>query len=229
VEAEGAVIERSLADLFGYHLVQVGVIAGVDPMAQSRILNRALVCLEGDELPGGYPITRGAAAALPVDSDSVDVVLMGHVLEFEPDPHAALREALRVLVPEGHLVIAAFNRWSLLGLWGLMPRCRHEVPWRGQFLGQNRLKDWLSLLGFELTAQVPCFFEPPLRNERLLRRLGVMTLAGRRMLPMCAAAYVMVARKRVTALTPIRPRWRGSRRPMAVGLAGPSVRVSDGE
>ncbi len=227
LEAEASEFERTLTNLFGYHLVQVGQLPGPDPADHSRILNRALVALDGDICPAGAPVTRGAAAALPIDSDSVDVVLMRHVLEFEPDPHAALREALRVLVPEGHLVMSAFNPWSLLGLARTMRRSRREPPWGGQFLAQARLKDWLGVLGFELVRQVPCFFGVPVRNERLARRLASVGMAGARVLPMCAGSYVLVARKRVTALTPIRPRWRPSRRLMAVGLAGPSARVSD--
>ncbi len=227
LEAESGELERTLTNLFGYHLVQVGQLPGPDPSDHSRILNRALVALDGDSCPSGAPVTRGAAAALPIDSDSVDVVLMRHVLEFEPDPHAALREALRVLVPEGHLVVSAFNPWSLLGVSRMLRRGRHEPPWGGQFLAQARLKDWLGVLGFELVRQAPCFFGVPVRNERLARRMAGVGAAAARVLPVCAGSYVLVARKRVTALTPIRPRWRPSRRLMAVGLAGPSARVSD--
>lgn len=227
IEAEAGEFERALANLFGYHLVQVGSLPGVDPARHSRILNQATVALDGDDCAQGTAVARGAAAALPIDSDSADVVLMRHVLEFEPDPHAALREALRVLVPEGHLLISAFNPWSLLGLWRVARRSRRDPPWHGQFLAQSRLNDWLGVLGFELVHQAPCFFGAPVRNERILRRLGAIGEAGGRVLPMCAGSYVLVARKRVTALTPIRPRWRPSRRLMAVGLAGPSTRVSD--
>jgi len=38
---------------------------------------------------------------------------MPHTLEFTNDPHQVLREVDRVLIPEGHVVILAFNPWSL--------------------------------------------------------------------------------------------------------------------
>ena len=46
-----------------------------------------------------YPVVQGSAIALPVESDSVDVVVLPHILEFEAQPHEALRESARVIVP----------------------------------------------------------------------------------------------------------------------------------
>lgn len=226
LDVESRAVSRGLINLFGYHLVQVGNLAGFDAMAQSRVLHRLVVALDGDPVPAEYPAIRGRACSLAIDSDSVDVIVMPHVLEFEREPHDALREALRVLVPEGHLIIAGFNPWSLLGLWRAVPRASSTAPWRGQFLAQRRVREWLSVLGFEVLGNSPCFFKPPLRNQRVLRRLDLFEAVGARMLPMCSAAYVLVARKRVTTLTPIRPRWKPSRRLVAVGLARPSARAS---
>ena len=221
VEAELDHLRRLLPNLFGYYVVQVGRLGRFDLLGQSRILQRLVVELDGDPAATQYPAACGSATALPVDSHSVDVVVMPHILEFEAHPHEALREALRVLVPEGHLVLCGFNPWSLLGLRQLLGP-RRAMPWSGHFLGLSRIKDWLALLGFDVLALESCFFRPPFRDERVQRRLRFLDVAGRTAWPYFAGAYVVLARKRVTTLTPLRPRWNPRRRLVAVGLTGPS-------
>ena len=90
--------------------------------------------------------------------------MLAHVLEFEPTPHEALREAQRVLVPEGHVVIAGFNPWSLMGIWRAVLHRSGVTPWSGDFLGLSRLEDWLALLSFDVTQVESLFFRPPFKS-----------------------------------------------------------------
>lgn len=60
---------------------------------------------------------QGDAAQLPLDDGSVDVVVSGLVLNFIPDPGAALREMARVATDEG--IIAAYV-WDYAGKMELM-------------------------------------------------------------------------------------------------------------
>lgn len=46
--------------------------------------------------------------ALPFPNASLDLVVLPHTLELSVDPHMALREVERVLVPEGRVVIAGY-------------------------------------------------------------------------------------------------------------------------
>jgi SAM-dependent methyltransferase len=57
-------------------------------------------------LAGRAALHAGRAAAIPLDDASVDVVVSGLVLNFVPDPQAALREMARVTIPGG--AIAAY-------------------------------------------------------------------------------------------------------------------------
>jgi SAM-dependent methyltransferase len=220
---EASLMTEVLPNLFGYYAVQVGHLGDVDLLGSSRILHRLMVTPDGRGGPGGYPVARGMPTALPVESDGVDLVLLPHVLEFESDPHDALREAARVLVPEGHLVVCGFNPWSLLGLWRGLRRRGSPVGADGQMLGANRLRDWLKILGFELRTQSVYCFRPPLHGPTLMRRLEFLERMGPRIVPPLGGAYLILARKRVSTMTPIRPRWRFRRRLSAVGLPGPSV------
>ena len=224
LQEERVHIERILPELFGYHLVQVGRMAETDLLAGSRIPGR--VVIEVDGMPGRCPdpVVHGRASALPIESDGVDVVVMPHVLEFEAAPHEAVREACRVLVPEGHLIISAFNPWSLFGAWRLALRARGTAPWCGHFISARRLRDWLTLLGLDVLSVGSHFRRPPLGSPRLLSRLAFLEQDATPLSPAFGAAYVALARKRVTTLTRVRPRWRPKRRLVAVGLAGPSAR-----
>jgi len=142
------------------------------------------------------------------------VLFRSHTLEFEPDPHEVLREVERVLAGEGHILILGFEP---AGLWAI----RHRVT-RGGFppglvrtLSRKRLRDWLRLLGFEVTSTHRFLTTPPLESL-------VSGTVGSKLVPDAlngrfGSVYLMKARKRVYTLTPIRPLRR--RAPAFVGTA----------
>jgi SAM-dependent methyltransferase len=226
LQREMELLDEVLPDLFGYHLLQVGRVGTADMLSASRILHRAMVEVDGDPDSCAYPCLLGAPQDLPIASDSVDVVVLTHVLEYAPSAHDTLREAQRVLVPEGRLLVLGFNPWSWLGIWRLILRRYGKAPWRGRFLGLNRMRDWLALLGFDELAVKMHFFRPPFRNEGLMARLYFMEVLGQRLWPYLAGAYLLVAKKRVATLTPLRPQWQPRRHLVAVGVARPSARIS---
>lgn len=222
---ECAQLERALPDLFGYHLLQLGHPAGADLTGASRIMHR--VVMEGE--PGGvgrryHAGLIGAAQALPIAADSVDVVILPHSLEVEDEPHQVLREAERVLIPEGHLMVLGFNPWSLWGLWRMALQRGGRPPWCGRFLSTVRLKDWLALLGFDTLGVRYYFFRPPLQSEAVMQKLNFLEHVGERYWPRFAGAYLLLAKKRVATLTPIKPRW-SAQRLVRAGVAEPTTRV----
>ena len=216
-------LERMLPDLFGYHLVQVGRLGNGDMTQSSRIHHRLLLWVdECGPLPPGSVIAE--PESLPLAADSIDVVILPHVLEFSLNPHRVLREAERALIGEGHLVLLAFNPWSLWGLWRLLFGWRRQAPWHGQFYGVARIRDWLSLLDFDLVSLDRFAFCPPLR--RAIGRVGWLENLGRALWPALGGAMLIVARKRVLPLTPVRLRWQSRRTLIAAGAAEPSARRS---
>lgn len=224
LDAEEALLGEFLPDLFGYHILQLGRIEGRDLLDGSRIPHRVVLDIEcpgRDERPVA-PVA--APAQLPFAADALDVIVMPHVLEFERRPHAVLREVERILIPEGYLVLTGFNPWSLWGLWRLVAGWRKVLPWCGSFRTLPRIGDWLSLLGFEIVHTRTVFFRPPLGSERLMGRLEGMERAGARYWRPLGAAWVIVARKKVIAMTPVRSRWDRRRSLVAPGVAEPSTR-----
>jgi len=81
---------------------------------------------------------------------SVDVCLLAHTLPWCTDPHRLLREADRVLIDDGWLVISGFNPISLMGLRKLVPVLRKTSPYNSRMFTLMRQLDWLSLLNFEV-------------------------------------------------------------------------------
>ena len=218
-------VHGAVGNLFGYHCLQVGDLAGADLLSASRILGRTVVDIDGGAPRRRYPIVNGSATSLPIDSHAVDVVILPHVLEFESKPHEALREVSRVLVPEGSLVILGFNPLSVIGLQRLFRYRAAVAPWCGTFLGASRLRDWLTLLGFDIVDQRPCFSsKQENRSWRAERRTFAEWVP-----PALAHARLILARKRVNSMLITRARWKPGRRLAGVGLAGPSVRSAGGE
>lgn len=149
----------------------------------------------------------GFNEALPFKSNSLDTVLLSHVLEYSADPHQVLREAKRVLVGDGTLIICCFNPWSLLGLRRLFSS-KTIAPWQGHFFTKSRIKDWLSLLSFDVNACERVMFRPPLQSEKWLNRMTKFDTIGPRFWPFLSGVQVLVATKRTVPLTPVTQRWR---------------------
>jgi SAM-dependent methyltransferase len=211
---ETRLLQDELADVVGFELLQVGRWGDSSALcAGARTQHRTLIAPDA----GGPNAIRANFDTLPIATNSVEAVLLPHTLEHAARPHQVLREVDRVLVGEGNVVICGFSPW---GPWG----ARHFLA-RGDFpphamrmMSERRTRDWLSLLSFEIVASRRYLFAPPwtqrmfgLRPESWLERRGPMLAAP------LAGAYLLKARKRVHAVTPIRPAW--SSRPVIVGGA----------
>ncbi|HEY5791170.1 MAG TPA: methyltransferase domain-containing protein [Gammaproteobacteria bacterium] len=220
--AERAQLEPLLPRMFGFHLLQVGALPPDAGLLESSPIRHRVV-LDSDRLAGGCGLAA-QPTALPIAADSVDAVVLYHALEFEHDPHQVLREAERVLIAEGSLIVIGFNPYSLWGLRGWLRRRRGDAPWCGRFVGLPRLRDWLALLGFDVELSRTLFFRPPLQRPGMLARLERLERAGARWWPPFGGCYLVAARKRVSTLTPIKPRWRPRRGLLPAGLAGPTTR-----
>lgn len=208
LKQESSALESVLSHVFGHYLVQVGF-PGLDRGAVncSSVKYHVMVTPgTPDGSPAGW--IRAAPSKLPIATDSIDVLLLQHTLDFSSDPHQVLRESDRVLIPEGRLIIAGFNPWSLWGGWRFFRRRSRRVPWCGNFLSPGRLHDWLSLLGFEVESTMPLMFRPPLGQNLLLNRLSLIEKVGSRWWPIMSGVYLLVAVKRVSTLTPMRPAWQ---------------------
>ncbi|WP_226662205.1 class I SAM-dependent methyltransferase [Microbulbifer aggregans] len=207
--------------LFGYHLMQASVAPQVDFAACSRINHRFRLS----------PCEHEGAAIvefeqLPLPSESIDVVLLHHMLDFAPHPHQVLREAARVLIPGGHLVLIGFNPFSLLGLSRLF---RSASPYqRGNQLRAARLADWMNLLDLQAGTVERGFFRLPIQQRELLAKTAWMERAGTRWHLPWGGFYIIVARKEVVHMRTIKINWSGDKRPALTAVSStPRVAARD--
>ncbi len=226
LQDEQHLLGEVLSGLFGYHLLQLGDVTGESLLSRAAIAHRMLMAEGGAPLKrlGDEELVHGDVSQLPLTSGSVDVVVMPHLLEYQQQPHQVLREVERVLIPEGHVVILCFNPWSLFGVRRLLQGWREHAPWSGHFYTPMRLKDWLSLLGFDTVQLRYYFHRPPLQQVSLIGKLWRMEELGRRFFAPLGGGYLLVAKKRVATLTPIKPRWRTARSLINVGVTETSAR-----
>src|SRR2546425_987337 len=113
LEVEEAELARTLPELFGRHLLQIGSWGrGTRLLAASQMLHSAVLgTVRGfDEQALTQP------EHLPLMAKSVDAVLLPHSLEFVRSPQSVLREVNRVLTDRGRLLVLGFNPWSFWGL-----------------------------------------------------------------------------------------------------------------
>jgi hypothetical protein len=189
-------LDHAVADVFGYHALQLGLPefealranrmphrwVSSDSLAPPVVLSLPPLDEALSTLPALEPMALHCEHdALPFPDTSLDLVVLPHTLELSRDPHHTLREVERVLRPEGRLVITGFNPASL---WGLRQRAGHlwrgvglgrgqplYLPRAGEFIGYWRLRDWLRLLGLEVDhARFGCW-RPAFRSEAWLQRL----------------------------------------------------------
>jgi SAM-dependent methyltransferase len=147
---------------------------------------------------------------LPFATQSLDLVVLPHALESASDPHACLREVDRVLVAGGQVVITGFNALSLWGARQAIGRLGGPLylPQRGELISPRRVRDWLRLLSFEVTAGRYGCYRPAACSQSWLDRWRFMDKAGDRWWPMLGAAYVLVATKRVRSMRLIGKAWQ---------------------
>jgi SAM-dependent methyltransferase len=200
---ERAQFDSAVEDVFGFNAVQIGL-PRVDLLRQNRIPLRTRVGLEA----ASDLVAEGGA--LPLATGSVDLVALPHVLEFSAHPHRILREASRVLMPDGQIVISGFNPLSLWGLKRATGFGLREHPWCGRFIGLLRLKDWLQLLGFELNGGRFGCYAPPFAQSKWLESSAFMEKAGDRWWPIAGGVYVVRAIKRTVGMRLVMPSWRST-------------------
>lgn len=221
-EAERDLLDRYLDRYTGARLLQIGGFGDGRRVRRANTSRQWLV-----DLPGQGPVDcRLRPEQLPFQSDTMDIVVLVHRLEFSPNPHRLLREAARVLSPEGHLLVLCFNLMSLWGAAHLWPGLRRRgAPWDGEYFSGRRLRDWLTLLELEVKTTERGFYRPPLNRPRLLERLERLETWGHRILPWLGGVQLIVAQKHVAGLTPLRPVWRPRPKLIPGGLAQPTSRV----
>lgn len=196
-------LKPHLENAFGYHMLQIGPVRGQALFGDCRIHHRIHASDRGAQ---GIDLVC-EAGEIPLETDSVDVVIAHHSLEFVSNPHQVLREIQRVLTAQGQLLVIGFNPISLRGIASSVRGWSPQSPWRQHYpVTPRRLTDWLHLLGCELQDSHYVYALPAIGGGRLRRSMESMDAwCARHNLPL-GGVYVLHAIKTVIAQN--RPRSR---------------------
>lgn len=207
---EQSCLDNLTADIFGYHAVQIGM-----PQIEALAANRMPFKLLADRRTrSAHEPSRPVDVTLdytelPFASQSLDLVVLPHVLEFSTDPHQVLREVERVLIPEGQVIICGFNPASLWGARHVLRRVGGTsfLPRTEELISMPRMKDWLKLLNMSASQSHFGCYAPACRTEKWLHRYAFMDNAGSRWWPYFGGVYIVQAIKRVKGMRLIGPAW----------------------
>ena len=222
---EQARLDELTADIFGFNAVQVGL-PQIDALAANRMPNRWVT---DSVLPDAEVRQLNAErqvvlvhdfAELPFATQSLDLVVLPHVLEFAAEPHQVLREVERVLIPEGQVIVCGFNPVSMWGARQAAGRLTgaHFLPLHGEFISVPRLKDWLKLLNMEINRGHFGCYAPPCATVKWLQRFAFLEKAGNRWWPYLGALYIVQAIKRVKGMRLVGPAWQSKPAGLTVGV-----------
>jgi SAM-dependent methyltransferase len=216
---EQAHLDAAVVDIFGYHALQLGL-PELDALRENRMPLR--FCASDRQLDAAAPNRAHTQVAvinryeeLPFETQSIDLVVMPHILEFAQEPHQVLREVDRVLVPEGSVVLTGFNPASLWGLRQTLSRIGMTpfLPREGQFIALPRVKDWLKLLSFEVNRGRYGCYAPWAHSEKWLARWSFIEKAGDRWWPVLGSIYMVTAIKRVRGMRLVGLAWKRKEKP----------------
>jgi SAM-dependent methyltransferase len=205
---EQAQCDRIVENIFGYNAVQIGA-QSLAALRSSRMQTKVLFLNQVHspdlaEIDCAIPKTAccliDSFDEFPLVDESLDLLILPHLLEFTEDPHGLLREADRVLRPEGKLIVTGFNPISM---WGLS-----KPTDRKQLISPPRVRDWLKLLNYENDQSVYGCFRPPFSDQAWLQRLAFLEIAGDKWWPICGAVYFHCATKKVPGMRIIGPAWK---------------------
>jgi len=195
LDEEDRVLQEELGSFFGGFLVHYGVQRREPAQAERIQCNVRL---------GPAPCAQILCEehAWPLCAHAADVVVLQHALDFARSPHALLREAAQAVRPGGHLLITGVNPFST---WGLRSALARDAFGEAHCMSAQRLADWLNLLGFALEKRRVGCYRPPLASPAWQSRLAWMERFGHSWQAPAAGFYLLVARKLVVGLRPLRP------------------------
>jgi SAM-dependent methyltransferase len=149
---ESRYLKQSITVSCKQHQLQIGGLGWEDSFVDCSLYQNYAI-LDGKHLGCSGALKICAKAFnLPVQTESMDLVIMPHLLEFDAQRFQTLREIDRVLKPGGELIILNFNPVStavrLQCLWDR----KLANSWNTHFISRTRVSDWLKLMNFEILS-----------------------------------------------------------------------------
>lgn len=202
---EAKKLASQLSKHLGKHALLVGVPAQ-SPLLQ--IINFPFLWLtsafRGDTKASG--LIESDMHALAILTGNIDLAIVPHTLDFIDHPRQLLSEVCRVVKPEGLVAVCGFNPYSLWGMKKYFPH-QNKTPWCGSFVSASQIKKWLNLADFQIESTTYHLYFPPWEKMNNVEHPWLETFASL-CFPFLGGIYIVIARAKVTPLTPIRLKWK---------------------
>lgn len=149
----------------GRFAAPLGITIGIDPSKEMSSMAKMR----------GINIIRGVAESLPVKNNSIDFLLMVTVICFLKDLKSSFREALRVLRPDGSIIIGFIDKKSSIGRSYEKKKQGSVFYSPAKFRSVNEVKNLLEKTGFSDFSTVQTLFNKPeeiKKQEQFIKGYG---------------------------------------------------------
>ena len=184
LQDEKALLDRILKTMRRNDLLQIGG-PHDDRFIENTRVTRAFFLDSSYQRSHQITYVQADLDCFPIRSESMDVVLLIHALEFSHNPNATLQEAYRVLKPNGSVIIFGFNPWSLWRLWSLRTRTLYSP---------QKIRKKLLGLGCAIELHQTLCFYPQFQWAEML---------GQLLFPYFGTVYAICAVKNMLCVTPL--------------------------
>ena len=204
LEAERDALETVLPKLFGYHLLQIG-----GPVKHSLIDSSVIdhhIRLSKEHSPGFEGVSViGDPYHIPFIPETIDVIVMPHILDYLNYPAQVIKSVYDTLIPEGTVIIIGVNPCSL---WGLAKLCHtKDLVYRHAHLkSKSHIVHLLKNQGFEIIKRKTLCFRWPSSTSEKIEHSVIMEPFGQLIMPSFGGVYMIVARKKVEKMIAIMPK-----------------------
>lgn len=217
VSRERRILRDKCSKLPGYRMLRLGLSEDDETLQCFDHIHR--FSMHPSELKAGHAAISDYME-LPLMSETIDVMLLHHALEFSSSPKAVLAEAGRVVMPGGHLILCMFNPYGPMGLLKFPMQLFSKQPeYSFHNLRMGRLIDWLSLLNFHVVQIEHGAYNPPLNAPGWVEHVSPWERACQKIRFPLGNVYMIHAVKRVP---------RGTASPLWKRAASNGLRASSG-
>jgi SAM-dependent methyltransferase len=183
---------NSTQNIFGYYAIQTGL-PQINFLSNNKISSKMSL---------GRDISCDLQF-LPFETNSIDLIICPHTLEFTPNHHIFLQECYRILIPKGKIIVSNFNPRSLLAVFGKANPILKQI----NYISVSNLQQQLSTLNFNICGGKFFNYLPPFNSNKYLHYFEFFNKIGDRWFPTFANSYALVASKDV-----VTPTFVGTRR-----------------
>lgn len=211
LEQESQALARLWPDCPGERLLQMGLTIRMTDLTQDCRAHQRVI-LTPDKV--AHTDVAAHFAELPIANESVDIVLAHHWPGLLDTSVEALHEIYRVLAPQGKIIICAVVPACY---WRYYDQFHHQTHFPHSLHSANSalVKKWLVDAGFSINEVIQHSYGLSLQLHNnfittqiagLCKPLQCFSWLGLR-----GGAYILIAQKKVSTLTPIKVQWKKER------------------